>query len=305
MAENQRIDDLRRRIQKDPASIAFAQLAEEHRRAGQFEEAVEVCRAGLAIHPGYLSAHVTLGRALLELNQVDDAQAELQLVLKSAPENLAAIRGLAEIFHRRGALSEALVQYRAALRRARHDPALEQFVAELTQELAPKGSQAADGLSIAQMQEELLTHAPAPPPLAPAPPTAPPLWPPPMAAPPLAPPPLTAPPLWPPPMAAPPLAPTPVAAPTPMAAPTPEPAPAAVSSVVPLPPLASVPVPPAPSPAVTSLAPVGPAESETVAPPAPATVATVKAAAPREQQTVDALEQWLDAIHAARAEPRP
>ena len=75
--DNSRIEDLRRRVQKDPASIAFAQLAEECRRAGQFEEAVEVCRAGLAIHPGYLSARVTLGRALLELGQLDEAQHEL------------------------------------------------------------------------------------------------------------------------------------------------------------------------------------------------------------------------------------
>ena len=77
MADHQRIEDLRRRVQKDPASIAFAQLAEECRRAGRYEEAVEVCRAGLAVHPGYLSARVTLGRALIELDQPDEA---LQLV---------------------------------------------------------------------------------------------------------------------------------------------------------------------------------------------------------------------------------
>ena len=82
---------------------------------GQHEEAVDVCRAGLDIHPAYLSARVTLGRALIELNQLDDAQTELEFVLKSAPENLAAIRGLAEIHHRRGSLVEALAQYRAAL----------------------------------------------------------------------------------------------------------------------------------------------------------------------------------------------
>src|SRR5262252_3074916 len=91
MADSQRIDDLRRRVQKDPASIAFAQLAEECRRAGQAEEAVDVCRAGLAIHPGYLSARVTLGRALIELNALDDALDELTTVLRGAPENLAAI----------------------------------------------------------------------------------------------------------------------------------------------------------------------------------------------------------------------
>ena len=82
MADDSRIDDLRRRVQKDPASIAFAQLAEEHRRAGQCEDAVQVCRAGLAIHPGYLSARVTLGRALLELGQLESAQHELELGLR-------------------------------------------------------------------------------------------------------------------------------------------------------------------------------------------------------------------------------
>src|SRR6266545_3928591 len=110
MADSPRIEDLRRRVQKDPASIAFAQLAEECRRAGQFQEAVEACQAGLAIHPGYLSARVTLGRSLIELDQLDEAQLELQLVLSTAPENLAAIRGLAEIYHRRGSLHEALRQ---------------------------------------------------------------------------------------------------------------------------------------------------------------------------------------------------
>src|SRR4029453_12379901 len=105
MADSQRIEDLRRRVQKDPASIAFAQLAEELRRAGQFEESVETCRTGLAIHPSYLSARVPLGRALIELNQLADAQSELEVVLKSAPENLAAIRGLGDIHHRQGDLA--------------------------------------------------------------------------------------------------------------------------------------------------------------------------------------------------------
>jgi tetratricopeptide (TPR) repeat protein len=137
MADNQRIDDLRRRVQKDPASIAFAQLAEELRRAGEFEESVQTCRTGLAIHPGYLSARVTLGRALIELNQLVDARTELELVLKSAPENLAALRGLGEIHHRSGDLAAALAQYRTALGLARNDPDLEETVAQLTRQVEP------------------------------------------------------------------------------------------------------------------------------------------------------------------------
>src|SRR5262245_16329313 len=102
MADSPRLEELKRRVQQDPASIAFASLAEEYRRSGRFEEAIATCTAGLQRHPSYLSAHVTLGRALLEVGRYEDAAEELQFVLRLAPENLAAIRGLAEIHHRRG-----------------------------------------------------------------------------------------------------------------------------------------------------------------------------------------------------------
>ena len=102
MADTPRIEELKRRVQSDPASIAFAALAEEYRRSGRFEEAIAACTAGLVRHPAYLSAHVTLGRALLEVGRFEDAREELEHVLRLAPENLAAIRGLAEIHHRRG-----------------------------------------------------------------------------------------------------------------------------------------------------------------------------------------------------------
>jgi tetratricopeptide (TPR) repeat protein len=153
VADNPRLEDLRRRVQTDPSSIAFAQLAEEYRRAGQLEDAVDVCRAGLAIHPSYLSARVTLGRALLDLQRFDDAQQELELVLKSAPENLSAIRGLAEIHHRRGSLAEALVQYRAALALARNDPDLEQTVSDLEYQLQPQKPESDEEFSFDQAAE--------------------------------------------------------------------------------------------------------------------------------------------------------
>jgi tetratricopeptide (TPR) repeat protein len=102
MAENPRIEALRRRVEKDPASIAFAQLAEEYRRAGDYTQAITICREGLARHPGYLSAQVTLGRALIELEQFEEAQQELEAVLSVAPDNLAAIRALADIHQRVG-----------------------------------------------------------------------------------------------------------------------------------------------------------------------------------------------------------
>jgi len=251
MADNPRIEDLRRRIQKDPASIAFAQLAEEYRRSGQHTEAVEVCRAGLALHPGYLSARVTLGRALIELGQDEDARRELEVVVKGAPENLAAIRGLAGIHHRRGALVEALAQYRAALNLARNDPDLEETVSDLTRQLTPqKGPEPADGLSFEQMEEELSVSY---------------------------------------------LPPRPGDPPNPAVETVPEMPPANPPIVAPFPrfnlqpsvPPEPVHPPPAPLPAAQDMA----------------------AAADREEaraiQTLAALEQWLAAIHVARADRHP
>jgi tetratricopeptide (TPR) repeat protein len=156
VADNPRIEELRRRVQNDPASIAFAQLAEEYRRGGSYAEAIAICRAGLRVHPGYLSARVTLGRALLEVEDLDAAETELNYVLQHAAENLAAIRGLAEIHHRRGRLPDALRFYKAALGIAKHDPDLEQTIEEIDRALTPARAPIDDGMSFAEAQAEFL-----------------------------------------------------------------------------------------------------------------------------------------------------
>jgi len=97
MDDHSRIDELRRRVEKDPASIAFASLAEELRKAREHDEAIRVCRAGLEHHPAYLSARVTLGRALLELQQYPEARTELEYVLHAAPDNLLALKCMNEL----------------------------------------------------------------------------------------------------------------------------------------------------------------------------------------------------------------
>ena len=122
MSQTPRLEELKRRVQRDPASISFAALAEEYRRLGMFTEAIETCRAGLQRHPSYVSARVTLGRSLVEMGEYDEASAELEQVLRSAPENLAAIRALAEIHRRRGEMPEGMEHYDASLAEAPVDP---------------------------------------------------------------------------------------------------------------------------------------------------------------------------------------
>ncbi len=137
MPDASRIDELRRRVLTDPASIAFAQLGEEYRRAGQLADAVDTCRTGLISHPAYVSARVTLGRALLALNRLDEAIVELRLVLASAPENLAATRSLADALRQQGRFAEALPHYIDALALAPRDPDLERSITDTRQALAP------------------------------------------------------------------------------------------------------------------------------------------------------------------------
>jgi tetratricopeptide (TPR) repeat protein len=158
MAENPRIEELRRRVQMDPASIAFAALAEEYRRMGRHEEAIETCRAGLQRHPAYLSARVTLGRALIETGDYEAAREELGTVLKSAPENLAAIRGLALIHERLGHSAEMDPQF-AALMNAEVER-----IAQAAKNAPPEPPPPAPGEIAAPAQE-----AAAPPPVTPPP----------------------------------------------------------------------------------------------------------------------------------------
>ncbi|HEX7085161.1 MAG TPA: tetratricopeptide repeat protein [Vicinamibacterales bacterium] len=151
-----RLLDLQRRVRQDPASLAFAPLAEEYRRAGRLDDAIRTCRAGLAVHPGYVSARATLGRALLDQGDLDEAFTELTAVLESAPEHLGALRGVADILHRRGELESALGKYRLALALARDDHELAARVAEIESILAQGTSDQPTGEPPARRQRAAL-----------------------------------------------------------------------------------------------------------------------------------------------------
>src|SRR5688572_11623748 len=136
MGETSRIEDLKRRVEADPASIAFASLAEEYRRAARFDEAVEASRAGLRFHPTYVSARVTLGRSLMELALYDQAERELHVVARSTPDNLAARRALGDLYWRQGDLVRALEQLQLASGLAPGDGELAEMVRELELDVA-------------------------------------------------------------------------------------------------------------------------------------------------------------------------
>ena len=102
MADDSRIHELECRVDSDPASIAFAHLGEEYRRAGRFDDAIRVCRAGLARSPTYLSARVTLGRALLAQGLLEEARLEIEAAMSQEPGHVGASAAL-EDWRRLGA----------------------------------------------------------------------------------------------------------------------------------------------------------------------------------------------------------
>lgn len=112
---NPRIDDLRKRIERDPQSRLFAQLAEELRKDGDLDEAIQVAREGLKTHSSYPSARLTLGRALMDTGDTKAAQRELETAVQGAPDNILAGRLLAECLESLGRLEEAAARYRTTL----------------------------------------------------------------------------------------------------------------------------------------------------------------------------------------------
>jgi tetratricopeptide (TPR) repeat protein len=124
-----RIDELRRRLERDPGSRLFAQLAEELRKNGELVEAIRVARAGLAVHSSYPSARLTLGRALLDSGDATGARLELESALRDAPDNILASRYLGQAREALGDLQGAVDQYQKTLLMA---PGDRQVQAQLT-----------------------------------------------------------------------------------------------------------------------------------------------------------------------------
>src|SRR5262249_44503202 len=93
-------------------SRLFFPLAEELRKLDQFTEAEQVLRGGLAQHPTYLSAWVSLGRVLREANKPRDAVDALTKALQLDPGNVVAARLLADSYLDLGDKLEAIKKYK-------------------------------------------------------------------------------------------------------------------------------------------------------------------------------------------------
>lgn len=96
------------RLARDPSSLAFAQLADLYRKAGRAEDAVTLCREGLARYPHYTTARLILAKAHLAADQLDQALGELEIILQNSPKDVQCHRLVAEVHRRSGRLDAAM-----------------------------------------------------------------------------------------------------------------------------------------------------------------------------------------------------
>jgi tetratricopeptide (TPR) repeat protein len=104
------------RLQRDPTSLAFAQLADLYRKTGRPRDAISLCREGLERYPHYTTARLILAKALLAEDDFDQALAELSAILAVSPNDVQCHRLAAEIHRRQGRLAVAVEHLETAVR---------------------------------------------------------------------------------------------------------------------------------------------------------------------------------------------
>ncbi|MGK5087780.1 hypothetical protein WDW86_09495 [Bdellovibrionota bacterium FG-2] len=120
-----------KRYQEDPSSRVFAPLAEAYRRAGLIDEAIEIAREGLRVHPAFVGGRVALARALFEKQLYAEVVEQMAPIVQDVPDNLVAQRLFADSCLMLGRLMEALSSYKMLLYFAPQDFETAQIVQEL------------------------------------------------------------------------------------------------------------------------------------------------------------------------------
>jgi tetratricopeptide (TPR) repeat protein len=100
VAYTSEIEKLEKRWAENPKGRNFAPLADAYRKAGELDKALE-------LHPDYVSAHIVFGRCLIDQKNDSGASDVFRKVLVLDPENVLALKILADIAERGNRYDEA------------------------------------------------------------------------------------------------------------------------------------------------------------------------------------------------------
>jgi tetratricopeptide (TPR) repeat protein len=114
LSSSAKLEELRKKFDENPRRY-FAPLANEYRKAGDFDQAIFICQEYLPQQPGHMSGHIVFGQALFEAKRFPEARAVFETALSLDPENLIALRHLADISRDLGDMASARTWYERVL----------------------------------------------------------------------------------------------------------------------------------------------------------------------------------------------
>ncbi len=88
---------LSEKYSKDPKSRIFVQLADAYRKNGMTDEALDVLKNGLQHHPDYALGYLILGKCYGDQRKYEQAKDAFVTTLKYDPQNIVAMRMIAQI----------------------------------------------------------------------------------------------------------------------------------------------------------------------------------------------------------------
>lgn len=138
------IDKLKEKVDSDPHSTLFVPLAEEYRKVGLLDDAINVLIAGIERQPSYTSAKVALGKLYLAKEQPNEARIIFEQVVNSNPDNFYAQKKLAEIYRILGDVPSSIERYRALLGMNPMDEAAQKELEELEMQVAAEADRTAE-----------------------------------------------------------------------------------------------------------------------------------------------------------------
>ena len=131
-AASARVDELKKRYEENPRRF-FAPLANEYRKAGELDAAIDLCRMHLDEQPGHLSGHIVYGQALYESGRAGEAKIAFEAALNLDPENLIALRHLGDIGKTEGDVAVAIHWYQRVLEADPRNDEVIALIADLQQ----------------------------------------------------------------------------------------------------------------------------------------------------------------------------
>jgi tetratricopeptide (TPR) repeat protein len=137
------IGELKKKLDENADSLAFAPLADAYRRQGKLEDALTVCRKGVDRHPHYASGRVVLGRILQDQGKVEEALAEFRRVLEADPENIMAHTLIGGVLMQKKDYQSAIEEYQRVLTLNPDDDSVQGFLKEAIEKAAGENKVAA------------------------------------------------------------------------------------------------------------------------------------------------------------------